>query len=272
MRIGFIGTGNMGTILVKGVVRSGIAEPGNIRIFDVDSERAAALCRETGVELAESNKALVEWADYVILAVKPNCVKIPLEECKSSFDASKVLISIAAGVAIKSIKDILGTDAKVVRTMPNMPAFVGEGMTLVSFDDKINAAEKGIVRKLFESSGKVEELEERLMNEGTALTGSSPAYVYIFLEAMGDAAVQLGIPRNKAYKLAAQAVLGSAKMVLESGMHPAELKDLVCSPAGTTIEAVKTLEKHGFRYVIMDAIEECAKKAREIGRSAAGDK
>jgi len=139
-------------------------------------------------------------------------------------------------------------------------------MTLVCFDDSFSADEKECVMELFGYSGKVEELEESLMCEVTALTGSSPAYVFMFIEAMADAAVQSGIPRDKAYRLAAQAVLGSAKMVLETGKHPGELKDMVCSPAGTTIEAVAELEKAGFRSAVIRAMAECARRAREIGR------
>lgn len=272
MRIGFIGTGNMGTPLVKRIAASGMAAPDCINIFDVDKEKASALARETGVNLMDGNRAVVENSDIIILAIKPSYIKPVLEECKSSFNKSKVLVSIAVGVPIKAYKDILGEEVRIVRTMPNTPALVGEGMTLVCFDKDIGTGEKEIIRKLFECVGKVEELEERLMSEVTALTGSSPAYVYIFIEAMADAAVLSGIPRNLAYKLAAQAVLGSAKMVLESGKHPAELKDQVCSPAGTTIEAVSSLEKNGFRHTIIDAMNECTIKAREIGHMMSGGK
>ena len=272
MKIGFIGTGNMGSPLVKGIAGSGMVASDCINIFDVDREKAAALGRETGVNLLDGNRAVVEGSDIIILAVKPNYIKSVLEECKSSFDKSKVLVSIAVGVSIKTYKDILGEDVRVVRTMPNTPVMVGEGMTLICFGKDISTGEKEIIRKLFECTGKVEELEERLMSEVTALTGSSPAYVYIFIEAMADAAVLSGIPRNLAYRLAAQAVLGSAKMVLESGKHPAELKDQVCSPAGTTIEAVSALEKNGFRHAIIDAMNECTLRAREIGRMMEGDK
>jgi pyrroline-5-carboxylate reductase len=270
IKLGFIGTGNMGTPLVRGAVRSGVAAPADIRIYDVDHEKAAALGRETGVVLAGSNDEVVRDSDYIVLAVKPNYVKPVLEECRHSFNASKILVSIAVGVSTATLKQILGEGSKVVRTMPNIPLLVGEGMTLVCFGDNIGSEEKAAIRGLFEGSGRVEELEERLMSEVTALTGSSPAYVFMFLEAMADAAVQSGIPRGLAYRLAAQAVLGSAKMVLETGKHPAELKDQVCSPAGTTIEAVNALERNGFRFAVMDAMAECTKRAKEIGRMTAG--
>jgi len=270
IKIGFIGTGNMGTPLIKGVIRSGAAVPEDIYIFDVDSSKAQAVSMETGVRLAKDNCGLVRTCDYVILAVKPVFVKQVLEEIKDVFSADKILVSIAVGITSKTLKYILGENRKIVRTMPNLPVLVGEGMTLVCFDKSLNDTERAVVKSLFEGAGKVEELEERLMSEVAALTGSSPAYVFMMIEAMADGAVQSGIPRKIAYKLASQAILGSAKMVLETGLHPAELKDQVCSPAGTTIEAVQTLEKNGFRYSIMEAMKDCTKKALDIGRASEG--
>ena len=270
MRLGFIGAGNMGTALLKGIVGSGFVAPRNINIYDVDHRKTAALKEETGVGVLVSNKGVVENSDIVILAVKPAYIRQALEECRGSFGKSKILVSIAVGVSKKTLGEIIGEDVKVVRTMPNICVTVGEGMTLMSFDADIRPEEKETVKKLFECSGKAEELDEKFMSEVASLTGSGPAYVFLFIEAMADAAVQSGIPRKLAYSLASQAVLGSAKMVLESGLHPGELKDQVCSPAGTTIEAIYALEKNGFRYAIMDAMNECTKKAREIGNSTSG--
>lgn len=270
IKVGFIGTGNMGTPLLKGVIRSGAAKPGDMFIFDVDRGRREALAKETGVRVATNNATLVQECDYIVLAVKPAYVRQVLEEIKAAFTAEKVLVSIAVGVTSKTLRTVLGDNGKIVRTMPNLPVLVGEGMTLVCFDKNINDGEKAIVRSLFAGSGKVEELEERLMSEVTALTSSSPAYVFMMIEAMADGAVEQGIPRKIAYTLASQAVLGSAKMVLETGLHPAELKDQVCSPAGTTIEAVQALEKNGFRYSIMEAMKECTRRALEIGRASKG--
>lgn len=197
-------------------------------------------------------------------------VKTILNDIKPAIDNKKILVSVAVGIPIKFYKGIIGEDKKFIRTMPNTPALVGEGMTLVCWDDSINNDERKSINKLFSCSGKIEELDESLMSEVTALTGSSPAYVFMFIEAMADAAVKSGIQRKLAYRLAAQAVLGSAKMVLDTGKHPAELKDMVCSPAGTTIEAVATLEQEGFRNAIIKAMDECTKKAREIGRKNSG--
>ncbi len=265
VKIGFIGTGNMGTPLIKGVLSSRIAVPEDIYIYDIDRVKAGNLAKETAVLQASSNEELVSVCDYIVLAVKPVYIRQVLEEIKGSLTDSKVLISIAVGVSTKTLKSIVGDEKKIVRTMPNLPVLVGEGMTLVCFGSDISEAEKAVVKSLFEGSGKVEELEEGLMSQVTSLTSSSPAYVFIMIEAMADGAVQHGIPRKLAYKLAAQAVLGAAKMVVETGLHPAELKDQVCSPAGTTIEAVKSLEKNAFRHTIIEAMEECTKRAIEIG-------
>jgi pyrroline-5-carboxylate reductase len=266
VQIGFIGTGFMGTPMVKGIAGSGLVPANQIHVFDIDQAKLAVLKKETGVDTVGNGVEVVEKSDIIILAVKPNFVKPVLEECKGKFDNKKILVSIAAGIPIKSYKDILGQEKKIVRTMPNQPALVGEGMTLVSYDANMSEADKEVIGKIMECMGKVETLEERLMSEVIALTSSSPAYVFMMIEAMSDAAVLSGIPRAISYKLAAQAVLGSAKMVLETGKHPGELKDQVCSPAGTTIEAVSALEKNGFRYAIMDAMHECTKKARELGK------
>jgi len=268
LRLGLIGAGNMGAALIRGISKAGVIKNENIRIFDVDKEKLRLLTEQTGAAAMGSSKEVVENSDIIILAVKPNMVITVLESLGGAFDKSKMLVSVAAGVSIKTYKDIVGNDMKVIRTMPNTPALVGEGMTLISFENNIDDKDLEAVKMLFECVGRVEILDERLMSEVIALTSSSPAYVFMFIEAMSDAAVLSGIPRNLSYKLAAQSVLGSAKMVLETGKHPGELKDQVCSPGGTTIEAVSALEKNGFRHAVIDAMEACTKKAREIGRTA----
>lgn len=265
-KIGFIGAGNIGYAMIRSMAKSNIVPMDNVFVFDIDKEKVLKLKDETGIGVLDSGLEVAKSADIIILAVKPNMVKVVLEDCKSAFDNNKVLVSVAVGIPIKFYKQIIGTDKKVIRTMPNTPALVGEGMTLMSYDSSISEEDASNVKNIFQCFGKVETLDEKLMSEVTAVTGSSPAYVFMFIEAMADAAVLSGIPRNLAYKLAAQAVLGSAKMVLETGKHPGELKDQVCSPSGTTIEAVSTLEKNGFRYAVIDAMNECTRKAREIGK------
>ena len=175
-----------------------------------------------------------------------------------------LFVSIAPGITIEKIKGWLGFDAKVIRTMPNTPAMVGEGMTIMCYENPVTEQEYAKVRELFEAVGDVELMNEKMLNSVVALTSSSPAYVYMFIEAMADAAVYDGIPRSTAYKLAAQAVLGSAKMVLDTGKHPGELKDMVCSPAGTTIRAVKVLEEEGMRAAVIKAMNACTEKANNM--------
>lgn len=278
-KVGFIGVGNMGGALLKSIVRynkevldnnSKDQQLFSVSAFDINSELLKKLADETGIIEETSAAGLVNNCDIIVLAVKPQYCDNVLEQIKSVITDKKIIVSIIVGLPTRYFKDLLGSQARIVRTMPNTPALVGEGMTLVCWDDSINNYERKTINKLFSCSGKVEELDESLMSEVTALTGSSPAYVFMFIEAMADAAVKSGIQRNLAYRLAAQAVLGSAKMVLDTGKHPAELKDMVCSPAGTTIEAVATLEQEGFRNAIIKAMDECTRKAREIGRKNSG--
>jgi len=266
IKLGFIGAGNMGSAMMKGILSSGLIKAGDIYMSDVNRRKLEALKEENGVNIVSCNRELVEKSDVIILAVKPNMAKEVLEPLKELIDDKKLLITIILGLPIKFYRKILGDGLKIIRTMPNTPALIGEGMILMSYDSAVGEEDIKTAKMLLESLGKVEVLDEKLMSEVTAVTGSSPAYVYMFIEAMADAAVRSGIPRNLAYELAAQAVAGSAKMVLRTGKHPGILKDEVCSPAGSTIEAVAALEKHGFRYAIMDAMEECTKKAREVGK------
>ncbi|NLL68336.1 MAG: pyrroline-5-carboxylate reductase [Clostridiaceae bacterium] len=273
-KVGFIGVGNMGGALVRSIAEYNkdasknnlMDEPQfSLCAFDTNSTLLKKLTNELGILEEPSAASLVSNCDIIVLAIKPQYCRPVLEEIKQVLTPDKIIVSIIVGLPIQYFKSVLGSQARVVRTMPNTPALVGEGMTLVSWNDSINNDEKKAIINLFSCSGKVEELEESLMSEVTALTGSSPAYVFILIEAMADAAVKSGIQRSMAYRLAAQAVLGSAKMVLETEKHPAELKDMVCSPAGTTIDAVATLEQEGFRNAIIKAMDECTKKAREIG-------
>jgi pyrroline-5-carboxylate reductase len=264
--VGFIGIGNMGGALARSIAINDKDREFSLSAFDINTQLLKSIAKELGIREEESAASLVNHSDIIVLAVKPQYCSQVLENIKPALKPEKILVSVAVGLSVEYYKNLLGPDAKVVRTMPNTPALVGAGMTLVSWDDLITNDEKKVIMKLLGYSGLVEELDESLMCEVTALTGSSPAYVFIMIEAMADAAVKSGIPRNRAYRLAAQAVLGSAKMVLDTGKHPGELKDMVCSPAGTTIEAVAALEREGFRNAIMTAMEECTRRAREIGR------
>ena len=217
-----------------------------------------------GVRLAQNCAELADLADLIILAVKPIYIQEVIEEMRSSLNGKSVL-SIAAGWTTGMLEKALrGSGAAYMRVMPNTPALVGEGMTALCDETTFSKENFDFVKGIFESVGKTRVLPERLFDGVIAISGSSPAYVYMMIEAMADAGVKEGLPRTYAYEMAAQSVLGSALMVLSSGTHPAALKDAVCSPGGTTIEAVEVLEKKGFRSAIMEAMNACAEKSREM--------
>lgn len=266
-RFGFIGAGNMAKAMIGGMLSSGLILPENIIASSKTQETLNKIENEFNINTSLDNKKVSEISDYLILAVKPNMYDSILKEIKSSIKEDSIIIIIAAGVSIEDIKRSLGHNQIVVKAMPNTPALVGEGMTAISFDKKINIENKTEILEIFKSFGRVEELDEYLMDGFTAIAGSSPAYVYVMIEAMADAGVLAGIPRKAAYKMASQAVLGAAKMVLETGTHPAELKDNVCSPGGTTIEAIAKLEEKGFRTAIIEAMRVCEEKSKILSNN-----
>ena len=262
MRLGFIGGGNMAYAIAKGVIASELVAPFDITVNDTNEE-ALLKFKESGTKTICDLKELLD-CDYIILAVKPQILPSVLENIKNDYK-DKVFVSIAAGVSVEKIKSLLPFNAKVIRIMPNTPALIGEGMSvLAKATAPVKDDEFKNVEEIFKSIGKTEILDENMINAVTSVSGSSPAYVFIMIEAMADAAVRDGIPRDIAYRLAAQSVLGSAKMVLETSKHPAELKDMVCSPKGTTIEAVAELEKAGFRNAIVSAMKKCTDKANNM--------
>lgn len=264
VKVGFIGAGNMGGALIKGL--SGQTRRFELVVYDVNTQLTTEMSERYPLQPAQSVEALTRECQVIIAAVKPKIMEGVLKECAPAMNSSKLFITVAAGLPISFYLKSFGNDCKVVRTMPNTPALIGQGMTVISYGEYVSPEEKQLVKDIFQCVGEVEELDEKLMNEVIALTSSSPAYVFMFIEAMADAAVQSGLPRGLSYRLAAQAVMGSARMVLETGRHPAELKDMVCSPAGTTIEAVAALERKGLRDCVITAMRECTQRAREIGR------
>lgn len=258
-KIGFIGIGNMGYAMLKGAL--GYRKPSELTFTDVAVSRMEEVKAETGVEYYTDKKEMIKNVRYLILAVKPQYLSQVAEEIKGMITKEQILISILPGISIDYLREVFATEAKIVRAMPNTPALVGEGMAGISFsEDPFTAEEKQEVLSFFGSFGKYEVVEERLMDAVVCASGSSPAYVYMFIEALADSAVKYGIPRNKAYTFAAQTVLGSAKMVLETGQHPGKLKDDVCSPGGTTIAAVSALEECGFRSAVIKAADACYEK------------
>lgn len=263
-KIGFIGCGNMGSAMVGGIIKSKLFPKQDIIASCRTKESANNLENSFGIETTSSNIEVVKRSDFIILAVKPYMYESIIKEIKDLVDNSKIIITIAAGITINHIQDWFNKKIKLVRTMPNTPALVGEGMTAICPNKEIKEKELDEVMNIFNSFGKCEIIEEKDFHSFIALSGSSPAYTYMYIEAMGDAGVKQGMSRNKAYKLAAQAILGAAKMVLETGENPGKLKDNVCSPGGTTIEAVIELEKQGFKRAVISAMEKCEEKSKSM--------
>lgn len=262
--IGFIGGGNMGGAIMSGLVKTGVFQAENIIAYDVLQMALDKLQAEIGVRTTGSLETLTEEADIIVLAVKPQVLPGVLKQYGEKITKAKLVISIAAGITMACLTDLLSAEHKIVRVMPNTPAMVGEGMSGICVNANVTAEETELVMQIFNSFGKAELIPEKLIDAVVGVSGSSPAYVYMFIEALADGAVLEGMPRPQAYKFAAQAVLGSAKMVLESGRHPGDLKDMVCSPAGTTIEAVKVLEEKGFRASVIEAVHTASEKNRNM--------
>lgn len=265
-KIGFIGGGNMAKAIIGGLVKSGQVAPSNIWVFDRKAEANEALAREYGIQAADSAEALAREVDILFGAVKPNVILKVLKDLANQLKKEALVVSIAAGVTLDSLATVLGHDRKIVRVMPNTPALVNEGMTSITPNVLVEQPEIDEVVTMFESFGKAAVVSEYLIHAVVGVSGSAPAYVFMFIEAMADAAVLGGMPRAQAYQFAAQAVKGSAQMVLETGKHPAELKDMVCSPGGTTIEAVKVLEEKGFRAAVMEAMQQCMAKSEALSK------
>lgn len=263
MRLGFIGAGNMAQAIIGGVLESGLIAKNNIIASAATQDTINRIQKKFGIITTLDNKKVAE-ADIIVLAVKPVYCQEVIEEIRKNINSKQIIVSIAAGKTMNWLEEAFGGKKKIIRTMPNTPALVGEGITAVCPNENITEDDLKEVCDILESFGKAEIIKESLMDAVIAVSGSSPAYVFMFIEAMADAAVAEGMPRVQAYQFAAQSVLGSAKMVLETKKHPGELKDMVCSPAGTTIEAVRVLEETGFRGNVMACMKACAEKSRNM--------
>lgn len=264
MKIGFIGCGNMGHAMMWGMLSSGKIKPSDVLISTKTLASKVNLQKKYGVGVADKNVEVAMISDVIFLAVKPQYYEEVIEEIKPALWDNKILVSIAPGKTLEWLEEKVGKRMKIVRAMPNTPSMVKEGMTGICGNDLVTASELDLICKLFGAFSKTEIVPENIMDVVTAVSGSSPAYVFMFIEAMADAAVEGGMQRAQAYTFAAQAVLGSAKMVLETDMHPGQLKDMVCSPAGTTIQAVRVLEEKGMRAAVMDAMKTCIDKSRNM--------
>ena len=266
MNIGFIGCGNMAQAMIGGIINAKYVLSENIIASNPTNGKLQLVKDKDNILTTLHNTEVAKFSDIIVLSVKPNKYESVINEIKDCIKPTAVIVAIAAGISTSFMEKAFGKIVKLARAMPNTPALVGEGMSALSFNAHVSLEEKLEVIKIFESFGKVETLEESLMDAVPAISGSSPAYVFMFIEALADGAVLSGIPRDKAYKMAAQSVLGAAKMVLETGKHPGELKDNVCSPGGTTIEAVYTLENNNFRGTIISAMESCTAKAKKMSQ------
>lgn len=264
--IGFIGSGNIASAIIGGIIKSGFLKPINIFVSDIHKNNASDLAIRYGVKAADDNESLIKNSDIVVLSIKPNTYSSVIKKIKDYVTDDTLIVTVAAGITIDYVKMHFERDIKVIRTMPNTPALVGQGMTAITYASPATEPDVDFVKGMFESCGIVEIIEdESLMDVVTSLSSSSPAFVDMLIEAMADAAVLLGLPRNKSYKMAAQALKGAAAMLIETGKHPGELKDMVCSPGGTAIEGVRVLEEKGVRNAMIEAVIATAEKARLLG-------
>lgn len=264
MRLGFIGCGNMASAMIGGVIRNQMVKPEEVIASAKTRTSLERVSIAFGIKTTLSNREVTENSDLLFLAVKPQYYEAVIQEIREFTGENQIIISIAPGKTLKWLEEKFEKKVKAVRCMPNTPALVGEGITAVCCNGEVTEGELETVRLVLEGCGRCEPVQESLMDVVVSVSGSSPAYVFMFIEAMADGAVADGMPRTLAYQFAAQAVLGSAKMVLETGKHPGELKDMVCSPGGTTIEAVRVLEEKGLRSSVIEAMKACVDKGRQM--------
>jgi pyrroline-5-carboxylate reductase len=264
-KIAFIGAGQMAEAMISGLCSGQVCSAGSMWATDPVAERRDRLKSQFGIQVGSVNRDAVAWADVAVLAVKPQMLFSVLSELRPIL-AHALVISIVAGVTIQAIAEQMSEGVRVVRAMPNVPALIREGMTALAIGDGVSEDDRHLARTMFEAVGRVVLIEERLMDAVTGLSGSGPAYVFQAIEALADGGVMMGLPRQTAELLAAQTVLGAARLVLESGIHPAQLKDRVASPGGTTIAGLHQLEQGGFRAALMAAVEAATIRSKELGR------
>lgn len=266
LKIGFLGAGKMASALAKGFVAAKIVSPKQIIASDVMEPARAAFAREVGGMVAESNLEVLKFASVLVLAVKPDQVSNVLAEIKPAFADRHLLISIAAGVTLAKLEGVLPLKARVIRVMPNTPALVGAGAAGYALGSHANGEDGDIAQKLLGSVGIAFNVKESLLDAVTGLSGSGPAYAFQIIEALSDGGVAAGLPREVATRLAAQTLFGAAKMVLETGMHPGALKDMVTSPGGTTIEGLHEMEKGKVRGALINAVRAATEKSKKLGQ------
>ena len=264
--IAFIGTGNMGEALVSGLVKNGSAQPGDIVCTDVRPDKLEALSEKYGVRTTADNMEAVRSAEIVVYAVKPQILAKVLRETADGLDMTKLVVSIAAGVPLAAVESCLDKKLRLIRVMPNICAFVGEGATAVAAGDNATPEDVKMAMAIFDAVGKTVFVGENyLMDAITGLSGSGPAYIFMIIDAMADAGVKMGLSRQDALFLSAQTVLGAAKLLIESKEHPGQLKDRVTSPGGTAIAGIHTLENGGLRTTLINAVEAATARSKELG-------
>jgi pyrroline-5-carboxylate reductase len=267
LTLGFLGTGKMATALAKGFIRAGLVAPRQVFGSDPLPSARAAFGKETGARIVASNSKIAELASVLVLATKPDQTAAVLAEIRDRFTRRHLLISIAAGVPTAKLEAALPAGARVIRVMPNTPALLGASASGFALGKHATKSDGELAQRLLSAVGLAFALKESLLDAVTGLSGSGPAYVYQFIEALSDGGVAAGLPRDVATKLAAQTVLGSARMVLETGVHPGALKDMVTSPGGTTIEGLHELEKGNLRGTVISAVRAAAEKSRKLGQA-----
>lgn len=263
MKLGFIGAGNMAQAMIGGILEAGLLQKEDVIASDAIQQTADKVADKFGIHTTLDNQEAAR-ADIVILAVKPIYCSQVIQDIRDVIRPEQLVVTIVAGKSLAWLESEFGKKIKLIRTMPNTPALVGEGMAALCPGELVTQEELTQVCRIFECFGKAQVVGENLMDAVVAVSGSSPAYIFLLIEAMADGAVAEGMPRAQAYEFAAQSVLGSAKMVLETGKHPGELKDMVCSPGGTTIAGVCRLEAAGFRSSVMECMKACAEKSRNL--------
>lgn len=265
-RIGFIGAGKMAQAIIGGLLHGEKISPENMIASASSVETINRVSGQYPIHVTLDNKLVAEQADILFLAVKPNLHSSIINEIKNSIHTNTIIITIAAGISLQFLESSFERKVKAVRSMPNTPSLIGEGMTAICANHYVTSEDLDDVVEIFSCFGKAEVIDDRLMDAIPAISGSSPAYVYMFIEALADGGVKNGLSREQSYRMAAQAVFGAAKMVLETGKHPGELKDEVCTPGGATIEAVTELEKNGFRSAVLSAMEKCTEKTKALSK------
>ena len=264
-KIACLGAGQMAEALLGGLLTAKVAAPADLWATDPSESRRDLLKQRLGIRVGSNNQEAARWADIVLLAVKPQVVESVLHDVSSSL-SGRLIISIAAGIPIRYVADRIPAGARIVRVMPNAPAMVREGMSVLAFGSTVTGTDKTAVRTMFESVGRVALVDELLMDAVTGLSGSGPAYIFMAIEALADGGVKMGLPRATAELLAAQTAVGAARTVLETGEHPGRLKDRVASPGGTTIAGLHQLEQGGFRASLIAAVRAATERARELGQ------